>query len=63
MLIKIYTLFTVLYSNLEVYNIASVLESSRINSLTIGPPRVGVEVDNIFIAIVTFKSFKNCKVS
>jgi hypothetical protein len=63
MLIKIYTLFTVLYSNLEVYNIASVLESFKTNSLTIRPLRVGVEVNNIFITVATFKSFRNCKVS
>jgi hypothetical protein len=63
MLIKIYTLFTVLYSNLEACDIASVLKSSGASSSTIRPPGVGVEVDNIFIAVATFSSFKNCKVS
>ena len=62
MLVKIYTLFTVLYSNLEACNIALVLGSSRASGLTIRPSRVVVEVDNIFVAIATFSSSRNCRV-
>jgi len=63
MLVKTYTLFTILYSNLEAYNIALVLGSSGAGGLTIGPPRVGVEVDNVFIAVATFSSSRNCSTS
>jgi hypothetical protein len=62
MLIKIYTLFTVLYSNLKARDITLVLGSFGASSLTIRPFRVGVEVNNIFIAVATFKSSKNYKV-
>ena len=62
MLIKTYTLFIVLYSNLEARDIALVLGFSGASGLTIGPPRVGVEVDNVFVAVATFSSFRNCKV-
>ena len=57
--IKIYTLFTVLYSNLEARNITLVLGSPRASSLTARPPRVEVEVDNIFVTIATFSSSRN----
>ena len=60
---KIYTLFTVLYSNLEACDIALVLGSSGAGSSTIGPPRVEVEVDNVFVAIATFSSSRNCRAS
>jgi len=63
MLVKTYTSFTVLYSNLEACDIALVLGSSGADSLTIGPPGVGVEVDNVFVAAVTFSSSRNCKAS
>ena len=58
---EIYTLFTVLYSNLEAYNIALVLGPSRASGLTTGPPRVEVKVDNVFITIATFSSSRNCR--
>ena len=59
---KIYTLFTVLYSNLEARGIALVLGSSGASSLTTRPPRAEVEVDNVFIAIATFSSSRNYRV-
>ena len=61
MTIKIYTLFTVLYSNLEARDIISVLGFFGAGDLTTRPPRVGVEVDNIFVTITTFSSSRNCK--
>ena len=61
MTIKTYTLFTVLYSNLEAHDIALVLGSSGASSLTTRPLIVEVEVDNVFVAVVTFSSSKNCK--
>jgi len=51
-----------LYSNLEAYNIALVLGFSKASNSTTGPLRVEVEVDNVFVAVATFNSFKNCKV-
>ena len=60
--IKIYILFTVLYSNLEAYNIALVLGPSRTSSLITRPPRVEVEVGNVFVTIATFSSSRNCRV-
>jgi hypothetical protein len=57
--VKIYTSFTVLYSNLEACDIALVLGSSRASSLTTRPPRVEVEVDNVFVAVATFSSSRN----
>ena len=60
--IKIYTLFTVLYSNLEARGIALVLGSSRAGSLITRPSKVEVEVDNAFIAIATFSSSRNYRV-
>jgi hypothetical protein len=60
--VKIYTSFTVLYSNLEAYNIASVLGPSGASSLITRPPRVEVEVDNVFVAVATFSSSRNCRV-
>jgi len=62
MTIKTYTLFTVLYSNLEARDIALVLGSSRASSSTARPPRVEVEVDNVFFAIATFSSSRNYRV-
>jgi len=59
--VKIYTLFTILYSNLEAHDITSVLGSSKANNLTTRPSRVGVEVDNIFVAVATFNSSRNYK--
>ena len=59
---KIYTLFTVLYFNLEARDITLVLGSPGADSLTARPPKVEVEVDNVFITAATFSSFKNCKV-
>jgi hypothetical protein len=59
---KIYTLFTILYSNLEAHDIALVLGSSKADSSTTGPPRVEVEVNNVFVTIATFNSSRNCKV-
>ena len=58
--IKIYTLFTVLYSNLEARGIAVVLGSSRASSLIARPSRI--EVDNVFITIATFSSSRNYRV-
>jgi hypothetical protein len=58
---KIYTLFTILYSNLEARGIALVLGSFRANSLITRPPRVEVEVDNAFITVATFNSSRNCR--
>jgi hypothetical protein len=63
MLIKIYTLFTVLYFNLEAHDIALVLGSFKANSSTIRPLRVEVEVNNIFVTVATFSSFRNYKIS
>jgi len=63
MLVKIYTLFTILYSNLEACDITSVLGSSEADGSTIGPPGVEVEVDNIFVAATIFSSSRNCKAS
>jgi hypothetical protein len=60
--VKIYTLFTVLYSNLEACSIALVLGSSRASSLTTRPSGVEVEVDNVFVTIATFSSSRNCRV-
>ena len=57
--IKTYTSFTILYSNLEARGIALVLGSSRASNLITRPPRVGVEVDNIFVAVATFSSSRN----
>ena len=59
--IKIYTLFTVLYSNLEACGIALVLGFSRASSLTTRPFRAEVEVNNIFITVATFSSSRNCR--
>ena len=61
MTVKTYTLFTILYSNLEAYNIALVLKSSRASSSTARPFRVEVEINNIFITTATFNSSRNCK--
>ena len=58
---KIYTLFTVLYSNLEVCNITLVLGSPGASSSIARPPRVEVEVDNVFITAATFNSSRNCR--
>ena len=63
MLIKIYTSFTISYSNLKAHDITLVLGSSGANNSTIRPFKVGVEVDNIFITIATFSSFRNYKTS
>ena len=62
MTIKTYTLFTVLYSNLEARDIALGLGPSGASSLITRPPRVEVEVDNVFITIATFSSSRNCRV-
>jgi hypothetical protein len=62
MTVKIYTSFTILYSNLEARDIALVLGPSRASSLTTRPPRVEVEVDNIFVAVATFSSSRNYRV-
>ena len=62
MLVKIYILFIVLYFNLETCNIVSVLGSFGAGGLTIRPPGVRVEVDNIFVAAAIFSSSRNCKV-
>ena len=59
---KTYTLFTVLYSNLEARDIALVLGSPRASGLTARPPGVEVEVDNVFVATATFSSSRNCRV-
>jgi len=60
--IKIYILFIILYFNLKTHSIALVLESFGVNSLTIKPFRVEVEVDNILIVAAIFNSFKNYRV-
>jgi len=57
--VKTYTSFTVLYSNLEARDIASVLGSSGAGGSTTGPPGVEVEVDNVFVAAATFSSSRN----
>jgi len=60
MTVKTYILFTVLYSNLEACDIALVLGLFGAGGLTIGP--LGVEVDNVFVAVATFNSSRNCRV-
>ena len=63
MTVKTYILFTVLYSNLKARNIALVLGFFRASNLITGPLRVEVEVDNVFVTVATFSSFRNCKAS
>ena len=62
MTVKTYTLFTILYSNLEAYNIALILGSSRASNLTTRPSKVEVKANNIFVTITTFSGSRNCKV-
>ncbi len=59
---KTYTLFTVLYSNLEARDITLVLGLFGASGLITGPPGVEVEVDNVFVAAATFSSSRNCRV-
>ena len=59
--VKTYTSFTILYSNLKACDIALVLGSSRAGGLTTRPLRVEVKVNNIFVAVATFSSSRNCK--
>ena len=59
---KTYTLFTVLYFNLEAHSIALVLRFSGANNLITKPFRIEVEVDNVFVTAVIFNSFRNYKV-
>jgi len=58
---KIYTLFTILYFNLKTRDIVLVLRFSKAGGSTIRFFRVRVEVDNVFVAAVTFNSFRNYK--